>query len=91
MFLNSICISVFIVLVSFYLFELARSCVSTVFNLACLLDLNFGSCVSAVEAVNQLKAVNQLMASCVAQRTASCEAQPLLLLFIQLNLVFKSC
>ena len=43
------------------------------------------------EAVNQLEAMNQWMASCVAQRTASCEAQPLLLLFLQLNLVFKSC
>ena len=58
------------------------------FNLTCLLDLDLGSCESVVEAVNQLKAVNQLevvnqlMASCVAQRTASCEAQPLMLLFI---------
>ena len=75
MFLNSICISIFIILVSFYLSELATSCVSAVFNLACLLDLNLESCVSAVEAVNQLEVVNQLMASCVAPRTASCEAQ----------------
>ena len=91
MFLNSICVSIFIVLISFYLSELATSCVSAVFNLACLLDLNLGSCVSAIEAVNQMKAVNQLMASCVAQRIASCEAQLLMLLFIQLNFMLKSC
>ena len=61
------------------------------FNLACLLDLDLESYVSAVEAVNQLEAVNQRLASCVAQLTASCEAQPLLLLFLQLNLMLKSC
>ena len=97
-FLNSIYIPTFIVFIFFCFFELFEAVYQLLFNLACVLDLNLEklwiscrSCESAVEVVNQLEAVNQRLESCVAQLTASCETQPLLVLFYQLNLIFKSC
>ena len=78
--------------VSFSFFEFVSSCLSAGVQSSVCARSELG------EAVNQLlklcisgKAMNQWMASCVAQLIASCEAQLVWLVFIQLNFVFKSC
>ena len=50
-FLNSICISIFTIFV-FIFSNLLQAVYQLWFNLVCLLDLDLGSCESAVEAVN---------------------------------------
>ena len=70
------------IFVFFFIFETVSSCLSTVVQSSMCARFELGEAVNqAVEAVNQLEAVNQRMASCVAQLTASYDAQPVLMLF----------
>ena len=88
-FLNSIFILFFLL---YFFFEFLSSCLSADVQSSVCTRFELG------EAVNQLlklciseKVVNQWMVSYVAQRIASCEAQPVWLLVLQQNFVNKSC